>query len=108
MAGQRIARVAKADKGRTMMHADVANEVIDAVNEHDVVTKALQAATVSPAGAGEFILADANMVLKLHPSALGAGAALPVYPEDDGTYVLGVVIADAVPTLQWLPTSTCA
>lgn len=37
----------------------------------------------------------------------GAGGTLPAYPAEDGTYVLGVVIASGVPTLQWLPTGVC-
>lgn len=56
-----------------MMHADVANEVIDAVNECDAVIQALKAATVSPDGAGAFLWADANMVLKLTGGVGGTG-----------------------------------
>ncbi len=66
IAGGKIARVAKGDKGRTMMHAAVANEVIDKVNEHDAIIQALKKAMVSPQSAGSFKWSDGNLVLILN------------------------------------------
>lgn len=39
---------------------------------------------------------------------LPPGSDLPAYPEDDGTWVLGVVIVDGTPSLQWFETDTCS
>ncbi len=65
-AGGRITRVTKGDKGRTMMHTAVANEVIDKVNEHDAIIQALKKAMVSPKSAGSFKWSDGNLVLILN------------------------------------------
>jgi len=65
-ASKRIRRVEKGSTSRTMMHASVANEVIDAVNEHDAVIKALKAAMVSPQSAGSFKWSEGNLVLVLN------------------------------------------
>ncbi len=62
----RITRVTKGDKGRTMMHASVANEVIDKVNEHDAIIQALKKMMVSPQSAGSFKWSDGNVVLILN------------------------------------------
>jgi hypothetical protein len=56
--GKQIARLKTGDKTRTARHADVMNEIIDALN-------ALQNMTVSPTGTGKFIYSDANAVLDL-------------------------------------------
>ncbi len=64
--GAKIARVAKGDKNRTMMHTAVANEVIDKVNEHDAIIQALKKAMVSPQSAGSFKWSDGNLVLILN------------------------------------------
>ncbi len=96
----KIARLKKGDKSRTLLHASVGNELIDAIN-------AILNAKVSPQSAGAFYFSDGNVVLKLTPAA-SSDSALPSYPETDGTYVLGVVISGGSPTLQWLNTDTCS
>lgn len=64
-----IARVTKGDKSRTMMHASVANEVIDAVNALTEQMKALKSLSVSPQSAGKFQKSDGNLVLVLNTVA---------------------------------------
>lgn len=64
-AAREIARVVKGDKHHTMMHAAVANEVIDAVNAANAVINALKNLKISPPKAGSFMLSDANAVLTL-------------------------------------------
>lgn len=61
----RVSRVQKGDTGRTMMHAAVANEVIDSNNDHEDLIKALRNLKVSPTEAGQLQIADANAVLVL-------------------------------------------
>lgn len=92
---QQIARLEKGDSTRTAMHADVMNEIIDAVNR-------MLALTVSPQGAGKFIWSDANGVLQIEAST-GTGCG-DEEPPDEGTFVCGSV--DGVK--QWIETTDCA
>lgn len=48
----------KGDSGRTMMHAETANEVIAAVNR-------LLSLQIKPEGAGRVVMSEANVVLEL-------------------------------------------
>ncbi len=91
--GQEIARLEKGDSTRTARHADVMNEIIDAINK-------MYAMQVTPQGAGKFIWADANGVLDLS----GGGGCGDSEPAAEGTFVCGSV--DGVK--QWLATSDCA
>lgn len=54
----KIQLLEKGDSGRTMMHADVANEVIAALNR-------LLSLQIKPEGAGRVIISDANIVIEL-------------------------------------------
>ncbi len=92
--GQQIARLEKGDSTRTARHADVMNEIIDAINK-------LYAMTVTPQGAGKFIWADANGVLALDGS-LGGGCG-DAEPDPVGTFVCGSI--DGVK--QWIETTDC-
>ena len=69
-----IDNVEKGDDSRTMMHADVANEVIDALN-------LLLGLTVTPDGAGKLMLSDGNAVLALDLSNI-------LKPPPTGNHVL--------------------
>ncbi len=57
--------VIKGDTGRTMMHAAVANEVIDSVNDQGATVKALRKLSISPPEAGIVKWSDANVVIAL-------------------------------------------
>lgn len=70
--GQQIARLEKGDSTRTAMHADVMNEIIDAINK-------MLALTVSPQDAGKFIWADANGVLQIE----GGGGEIEVAADEE-------------------------
>ena len=91
--GVKIARLNKGDSKRTAMHADVMNEIIDRLN-------ALLSMTVSPARAGKFTYADANVVLESKAS----GGCGDTDPPATGTFVCGSV--DGVK--QWLATDDCS
>jgi hypothetical protein len=55
---KKIERLSKGDKTRTALHAQVMNEIIDAIN-------ALRSATVKPDNTGKFHFSDSNTVLEL-------------------------------------------
>jgi hypothetical protein len=57
--GKKIARLTKGDKKRTARHADVMNEIIDAIN-------ALYAMEIIPQGTGKLLVSDANVTLVLN------------------------------------------
>ncbi len=70
--GQQIALLEKGNSDRTAQHADVMNEIINAINK-------LYAMTVTPQGAGKFIWSDANGILDISG---GAGGGVTVTTGD--------------------------
>ena len=90
--GNQIARLQKGKSDRTARHADVMNEIIDALNK-------LIMLTVKPDGAGKLMMADGNAVLQL----TGAAACAPSQPPGSGTWIWGSV--DGV--CQWIETTNC-
>lgn len=56
----------KGDSSRTMMHTELANEVISAVNR-------IHSLQIKPEGAGKVIISDANIVIELSGKGGGLG-----------------------------------
>jgi hypothetical protein len=100
--GRQIARLAKGASDRTARHADVMNEIIDAINALRNITVAFPVPETGATNSGKFIFADANTALNL---TIAPGFPNPA--DTEKTYVWFAEFVAGAWVFAWRETIEC-